>query len=296
MCDQQWEYMSAVMSPLQALGLAILQGFSELFPISSIGHTIIVPRLLGWRIDQNAPAFLPFLVMLHLGTAAALLVFFWRDWVGLIRAGLRSLVRGKLGADPNEHLAWMLVVGTIPAGLVGFFFEKTLRALFGSPTIAAVFLVVNGGIMFAGERLRRRSAVSVQTDGSKDLETLDWRAALAIGLAESAALIPGISRSGITIVAGLLTGLQHEPAARFSFLLATPIILAAGLLEVPVLVGPEGQAMLGLALLGGAVAGIAAFLSVKFLMRYFEFGRLDPFAYYCCGFGLISLAILAIRH
>src|SRR5579862_3644826 len=315
------------MSFAQALWLAVLQGFSELFPISSIGHTVLVPALLGWHIDQNGPAFLPFLVMLHLGTAAALLAFFWRDWLALIRALLRSVFRGKLSGDPDEHLAWMLVFGTVPTGVLGFFLESRLKTLFAAPVLAAVFLIVNGAFMLLGERLRRRrsqesgvrsqeSAISSRERGSGSdsrlltpdsrrsgalgatdgLASLTWPKAVLIGLAQSAALIPGISRSGSTMVAGLLADLKHEPAARFSFLLATPIILAAGLLEVPTLMGPEGHALLGMSLIGGVVAGITAFLSVKFLMRYFEFGRLDPFAYYCGAFGLLSLAILVVRR
>ena len=279
------------MSVVQALWLAVLQGFSELFPISSIGHTVLVPKLLGWKIDQRAPTFLPFLVMLHLGTAGALLLFFRRDWLALVGALLRSIVRGKRTSDPDEHLAWMLVFGTIPTGIIGLFLETPLRRLFAAPTVAAVFLIVNGFVMFLGERLRLRSALPK----NGGLDSITWRTAVGIGFVQSAALIPGISRSGATIVAGLLSGLKHEAAARFSFLLATPIILAAGLLEVPVLLGPEGQAMLALALIGGIVAGVTAWLSVKFLMRYFEFGRLDPFAYYCWAFGALSLAILLVR-
>jgi len=278
------------MSVVQALWLAVLQGFSELFPISSIGHTVLVPKLLGWNIDQQSRTFLPFLVTLHLGTAAALLLFFWRDWRALVSALLRSVMRGKLTSDPDEHLAWMVVFGTIPTGIIGLFLETPLRRLFAAPIVAAVFLIVNGFIMFFGERLRRGALPS------QGLDSLNWRNAVGIGIVQSAALVPGISRSGATIVAGLLAGLKHEAAARFSFLLATPIILAAGLLEVPVLFGADGRAMLALALIGGIVAGVTAWLSVKFLMRYFEFGRLDPFAYYCWAFGALSLAILLVRR
>jgi undecaprenyl-diphosphatase len=301
------------MSLAQALWLAVLQGVSELFPISSIGHTVLVPRLVGWNVDQQGPTFLPFLVTLHLGTAAALLIFFWRDWLALVAAWLRSVARGKFTTDPDEHLAWMLLFGTIPTGLIGFFLEKPLRGLFASPLVAAVFLIVNGFIMFFGERLRiaanavragyiagtnaaRPGTAPIASAGlRRDVNSLTWREAVGIGLAQSAALVPGISRSGSTIVAGLLAGLTHEAAARFSFLLATPIILAAGLLEVPILLGPEGRAMLNLALIGGLVAGVTAFLSVKFLMRYFQSGRLDPFAYYCWAFGALSVVILALR-
>ena len=278
------------MSVVQALWLAVLQGFSELFPISSIGHTVLVPKLLGWNIDQQSRTFLPFLVTLHLGTAAALLLFFWRDWLALVSALLRSVMRGKLTSDPDEHLAWMVVFGTIPTGIIGLFLETPLRRLFAAPIVAAVFLIVNGFIMFFGERLRRGAPPS------QGLDSISWRTAVRIGFVQSAALVPGISRSGTTIVAGLLAGLKHEAVARFSFLLATPIILAAGLLEVPVLLGADGRSMLALALIGGIVAGVTAWLSVKFLMRYFEFGRLDPFAYYCWAFGALSLAILLVRR
>lgn len=284
------------MSFAEALWLAALQGFSELFPISSIGHSVLVPALVGWNVDQRAPTFLPFLVMLHLGTAAALLIFFWRDWLALIGSLLQSVIRGKLSGNPDEHLAWMLVVGTIPAGVLGVLLESKLRALFAAPVIAAVFLIVNGFIMFLGERLRRRDTAAPAVTAARGLESLTWPKAFLIGLAQSAALVPGISRSGTTIVAGLLANLRHEPAARFSFLLATPIIAAAGLLEVPILLQPAGRAMLSLALVGGVAAGITAFFSVKFLMRYFEFGRLDPFAYYCWAFGALSLAILTLRR
>ena len=280
------------MSVVQALWLAVLQGFSELFPISSIGHTVLVPKLLGWNIDQRSRTFLPFLVTLHLGTAAALLLFFWRDWLALIGALLASVARGKLSGEPNEHLAWMLVLGTIPAGIIGLFLETPLRRLFAAPELAAVFLIVNGFIMYAGERLRRQAPALK----SRGLAGLSWRRAVGIGIVQSAALVPGISRSGVTIVAGLLADLEHEAAARFSFLLATPIILAAGLLEVPVLLGTEGRSMLGIALLGGVAAGITAWLSVRFLMRYFTFGRLDPFAYYCWAFGALALIILLVRR
>ncbi|MHB8620099.1 MAG: undecaprenyl-diphosphate phosphatase [Chloroflexota bacterium] len=289
------------MSIVQVLVLAVLQGFSELFPVSSLGHSVILPRLLGWHIDQHGPTFLPFLVVLHLGTAGALLVFFWRDWLAIVLAFFRSAIRGKLSGDPKEHLAWMLVVGTIPAALIGLFLEKPLRSLFGSPMVAAIFLILNGLMMLGGEWLRRRQepgasgGILFKHESGRDLDSLTWRSAAGIGIAQSAALIPGFSRSGTTMVAGLSAKFRHEPAARFSFLLATPIILGAGLVEVPTLFLAANQPMLGPAILGGVVAGITAFLSVKFLMRYFQFGRLDPFAYYCLGAGILSLAIFLLR-
>lgn len=277
------------MSLTEAVLLALLQGVTELFPISSLGHTVVAPALVGWTIDQRAPTFLPFLVMLHLGTATALLGFFWRDWLSIVRALVRSALRGSLSGDPEEHAAWMIVLATVPAGVLGVLFERQLKVLFGAPTIAATFLLVNGFVLFFGERVRRRRAAEASSIG-----ILGWREALVVGVAQSAALIPGISRSGTTMVAGLVAGLDHETAARFSFLLATPIILGAGLIEVPVLFGTEGQQMLGIALAGAVAAGLAAWLSVAFLMRYFQVGRLDPFAYYCWAFGASSLIILGL--
>jgi undecaprenyl-diphosphatase len=278
------------MSLVEALLLALLQGVTELFPISSLGHTVVIPALVGWNIDQQAATFLPFVVMLHLGTAAALLGFFWRDWRSILTALVRSVIRGRLTDDPEEHIAWMVVLGTIPAAVLGFLYEKQLKLLFAAPTIAAIFLIVNGVVLFVGERVRRRRVAHSST-----IAVLSWREALVVGFAQCGALIPGISRSGTTMVAGLLTGLDHETSARFSFLLATPIILGAGLLEVPVLLGPQGQAMVGLAIAGAVAAGVAAWLSVTFLMRYFRVGRLDPFAYYCWAFGVLSLIILRLR-
>jgi undecaprenyl-diphosphatase len=269
----------------QAIFMAILQGMTELFPVSSLGHAVVLPRLLGWDLDENAAYFLPFLVVLHLGTAAALLIYFWRDWIGLLLA-----VLGR-GSPEGRRAQWRLlawiVVATIPAVIFGFALRKPLGALFGAPAVAAAFLIVNGGVLFVGERLRRRG-------GGRRLEDLSWRGALLIGLLQSTALIPGISRSGATMVGGLLIGLRHQAAAHFSFLIATPIILGAAVLEVPKLLR-EGAHINGIAWLAGLVAGITAFLSVAFLMRYFrrhEFDALDPFAYYCWAAGAISLGLI----
>jgi undecaprenyl-diphosphatase len=270
---------------LQALLMAILQGITELFPVSSLGHAVVLPMLLGWTLDQKAPHFLPFLVVLHLGTATALLIYFWRDWIGLLLA--------VLGRGPREERAryWrllaLIVVATIPAVILGFSFEKPLRALFGSPAIAAAFLIVNGGVLYVGERLRRLG-------GDRRLEDMGWGGALLIGLLQSTALIPGISRSGVTMVGGLLTGLHHKEAAHFSFLIATPIIVGAAVLEVPKLLH-EGEHINSIAWLSGLVAGVTAFLSIAFLMRYFrrhDFEALDPFAWYCWAAGAISLGVI----
>jgi undecaprenyl-diphosphatase len=272
-------------SEFQAIFMAILQGLTELFPVSSLGHAVVLPRLLGWELDENAAYFLPFLVVLHLGTAAALLIYFWRDWIGLLLA-----VLGR-GSPEERRAQWRLlggiVVATIPAVIFGFALRKPLGVLFGAPAVAATFLIVNGFVLFVGERLRRRG-------GDRRLEDLSWGGALLVGLLQSTALIPGISRSGATMVGGLLVGLRHQAAAHFSFLIATPIILGAAVLEVPKLLH-EGAHINGIAWVAGLVAGVTAFLSVAFLMRYFrrhDFEALDPFAYYCWAAGAISLGLV----
>jgi undecaprenyl-diphosphatase len=275
------------MSLLQALFIAVIQGVTELFPVSSLGHAVVLPKLLGWDIDQSAEGFLPFLVVLHLGTATALLIYFWRDWVGILLA--------FIGVGPGDErraqwrLLWMIIVATIPAVILGFALEKPLKVLFGAPAVAAFFLIVNGGVLFIAERLRRRG-------GTGNLRQLTWLGAFIIGCTEAAALIPGISRSGSTMVGGLMLGLHHKESAHFSFLIATPVILGAGVLEVPHLLHGGAAAAIGpVAWIAGIVAGIMAYLSTWFLMRYFgrhDFQALDPFAYYCVAFGLSSLGLL----
>jgi len=273
------------MTLIQALVMAILQGVTELFPVSSLGHAVILPTLFGWPIDQNSIAFLPFLVVLHLGTASALLLYFWRDWLGLALAvfgmGARDQRRARL------RLLLLIVVATIPAVILGALFEKIFRAFFGAPVAAAGFLILNGFILFGGERLRRRG-------GERRLETMTWLEAALIGLWQAAALFPGISRSGATIVGGLLRGFRHEESARFSFLIAAPIIFGAGVHQVPHLLH-DGGGFGAVAWIAGLVAGIVAFISTAFLMRYFkrhDFAALDPFAWYCWTFGAVSLGLL----
>lgn len=273
------------MTTFQALLTAILQGLTELFPVSSLGHAVLLPQMLGWNIDQSAPYFLPFLVVLHLGTASALLIYFWRDWIGLLQA-----VAGR-GTPQERRRRWrlilLIVVATVPAVVLGFSFETAIRSLFGSPAVAAAFLIVNGSLLYAAERLRRRG-------GNHPLESMSWRGALIIGLLQSTALLPGISRSGATMVGGLMVGLHHKEAAHFSFLIATPIIVGAAVLEVPKLL-QEGADITATAWLAGLVAGITAFLSIAFLMRYFkrhDFEALDPFAYYCWAAGAICLGLI----
>lgn len=271
--------------------IAILQGVTELFPVSSLGHAVILPALLKLPIDENAPAFLPFLVVLHLGTGLALLIYFWRDWFGILRGIVapRAEDRGS-----QFKLLELIAIATVPAVVLGFALEKPLRELFGKPMIAAIFLVANGLLLLIGERMRRRRGES----GTTDPKSLSRLGALSIGLWQCLAFLPGISRSGATLVGGLRSGLQHGAAAHFSFLIATPVIFGATVLEVPKLLRQEIPAgTMQLALIGGVVAGITAFASTAFLMRYFrghEVRALDPFAWYCVGAGGIAMALLAL--
>jgi undecaprenyl-diphosphatase len=274
----------------QALALALLQGVSELFPVSSLGHTILITALLGWHFDRSSPSFLAFVVVLHLGTALALILYYRTEWYAIVRALVASVVRGRLSDDRDERIGWRLVVGTIPVGILGVAFESSVRRLFGSPAPAAIFLLVNGLVMFAGEALRRRQH-GAAAGKYKPIEALSYPASVMIGVAQGFALLPGISRSGISMVAGLLFDLDHENAARFSFLLATPVIFAAGLLEVPKLLAPEVHLVLIEAVCGGIAAGIAAYLSVAFLMRYFRSNDLRPFGWYCVVVGAISFVL-----
>jgi len=271
---------------LQALVLALLQGVSELFPVSSLGHIILVPSLLHWtNIHRADPTFLAFVVLLHLGTALALIVYYRKRWLAIVRALIASVIRGRLSPDRDERIGWLLVVGTIPVGVLGVLFEAPVRALFGSPAPAAIFLALNGLVMFGGEALRRRQmADSGRVD--RPIEHLSFAQSVLVGFAQSFALLPGISRSGASMVAGLLCDLDHEDAAEFSFLLATPVIFAAALLESRYLIAPDAHVALLQALTGGLVAAIAAYLSVAFLMRYFKSNDLRPFGWYCLLVGV----------
>jgi undecaprenyl-diphosphatase len=275
------------MTLIQALIIAILQGATELFPVSSLGHAVILPRLMGWAVDQKDPEFLPFLVVLHLGTAIALLAYFWRDWFGFACA---VIGKGEPATIARERrIFWLVCIATLPAVILGFALEHKLRAIFGTPTLAAVFLIVNGLILFIGERIKHA--------GSKSLDQVGLGAALLIGACQALALIPGISRSGSTMVGGVLAGLTHKEAARFSFLLATPVILGAGVLEVPKMLHANTvmATSASTVVIAGIAAGITAFVSVMALMHYFkknEIDALSPFAYYCWGAGALALWIL----
>ena len=282
----------------QIIFLALLQGVTELFPISSLGHTVILPGLLGWGDLERNKSFLPLIVALHLGTSIALVIYFWRDWFQVGRSVVKSVIEGEVKTGTEEWVSFLIIIGCIPAGLLGVFLETPLKLLFASPLIASTFLIVNGSLLFLGERLRLRTESQESNPSPKEreahfrpLSSLTWKEAIIVGLAQSLALIPGISRSGASMVAGLGVGLNHEDAARFSFLLGTPIIGAAALLEVPQLIG-QPRSVLLLVLVGMVLAGVAAFLSTRFLLKYFETGRLNPFAYYCWGAGLISLILL----
>ncbi len=282
------------MTFFQAMLLAVLQGFSELFPISSLGHTVLVPSLLHWNIDRKDPTFLAFVVALHLGTAIALLVFYWKDWEAIVRALFTSIARGKLSNDPNEKIAWLLIAGTIPVGLAGVLFQDAVRSFFGSTAIVAGFLILNSFVMFLGERLKRIER-GPASPPPRRLSNLPWIDAVKVGLAQALALFPGISRSGSSIVAGLLLDLTHEDAARFSFLLATPVIGAAALLEIPELLAPSAHAVLVESLIGGVLSGVTAYASVAFLTKYFETNDLRPFGWYCLIFGTLCLGLAAAK-
>ena len=269
----------------QAIALALLQGVSELFPVSSLGHTILLPALFHWdNIKRDDPTFLAFVVVLHLGTALALVLFYRATWLRIVAALFRSIVRGRLGSDRDERIGWLLVVGTIPVGLLGVAFQEPVRHLFGSVTPAAIFLMLNGLMMFGGEAVRRRQRADLERP-EKPLERLTWLQSALVGAGQSLALFPGISRSGASIVAGLLFDLDHEDAARYSFLLATPVILAASLLEIPRLTAPGTHVVALQAVLGALVAGVAAYFSVAFLTKYFRSNDLRPFGWYCLFFG-----------
>src|SRR5262245_8937822 len=298
--------------------MGLLQGVTELFPISSLGHSVLIPSWFGWDNLVGAQSadesfFLAFLVALHVATALALLVHYRSTWARIVRGFFRTLGTRRV-ETPDERLAWLLIVATIPVGLTGLALEHLLRTIFAKPAAAAVLLIVNGGPVFVGVALRGEAAApapaaavvgastgeppgrpldpAVEPPGRR-LDTLAVREAGIIGVAQTLALFAGISRSGVTMVGGLLRGLNHEDAARFAFLLATPVIFAAGVYKLPDLLGPLGDGVRGQALAGGVAAFVAAYLAVRFLERYFERRTLIPFAVYCVAAGVLSLVHLA---
>jgi undecaprenyl-diphosphatase len=278
----------------QGAVLGLLQGVSELFPVSSLGHSVILPNLLGWNIHQNDAYFLTFLVATHLATALVLLGFFWKDWVRIVKGLGRSLRDREVGADPDAKLAWLLIVATIPAGILGLLLQDTLRKFFASPEYASIFLALNGVLLFGAEALRRRAPETTDDDDGRIARTMGWWQTATVGGAQAIALIPGFSRSGAAMGGGLLVGLSHRDAARFAFLLATPIILAAAVLKLPELAGPQGNGVRGPALVGALCSGLTAWLAVKFLMRYFETRTLVPFAIYCLCAGTACAIYFAV--
>ena len=301
-----------MLSYFQAIVIGVLQGVSELFPVSSLGHSVLVPALLGWHNlvgaqSQDESFYLAFLVGLHVATALALLVYFRRDWIRIVGGMVRSL-RSRRIDTADARLGWLLVAATIPVGLTGLVFEHPLRTLFAKPLAAGVFLTFNGVILLVAERLRRRSEARVlvgagaaagsggpggpgEAEVGRELGSLSPVEATGIGAAQILALFAGISRSGVTMAAGLFRGLDHEDAARFSFLLATPIILAAGLYKIPDLLGPLGDGIRAQMLVGSLCAAVAAYLSVRFLLRWFTTRTLTPFGIYC----LVAGALAVIR-
>ena len=289
----------------QAVVLGVLQGVTELFPVSSLGHTVLFPTLFGWdnlvRAQSRPESFwLAFVVMLHVGSAVALLIYFWRDWIEIITAFFRTLPKRRIDT-PTERLAWLIVVASIPVGILGVALEHTVRVALAKPAAAAIFLMVNGVILLSAERLRRRADVrelalreGAKDDGGRKLETLEFKEAALIGFAESTALIPGISRDGVAMSAGLARGLDNADAARYAFLLATPIILAAGLYKIGDLTGPLGDhGVRKEALIAAVSAAVAGLFTVHFLTRYFRTRTLIPFGIYCLLFGVLMLVYIA---
>jgi len=284
----------------QAILLGLLQGFSELFPISSLGHSVILPQLLGWNIHQNDEYFITFLIATHLATAIVLFIFFFRDWMRIFAGMWRSLADRQIAPDNHDaKLGWLLVVGTVPAGILGLLLQDSLRTVFASAQSAAFFLMLNGVMLYGAERLRRRAPVVETSDPLASDQRISgetsYRDAVGIGAAQAIALIPGFSRSGASMAGGLLTGLSNEDAARFSFLLATPIIGAAALLKLPDLFGATGDGVRGQALAASLCSALTAWFSVRFLVKYFETNRLTPFAIYCFVAGLASSIYLLVK-
>jgi undecaprenyl-diphosphatase len=281
----------------QAIVLGVLQGVTELFPVSSLGHTVIFPNLFGWHNivawqSQSESPWLAFVVMLHVGSAVGLLIYFWRTWIDIIVAFFAT-VRKRRVETSTERLAWLIIIATIPVGILGVLLEHPIRVALAKPFAASCFLVVNGVILLAAEHVRRRSEVralaereGMKRDGGRRLETLEYREAGVIGFFQSFALIAGLSRDGICMATGLVRGLDNEDSARFAFLLATPPILAAGLYKFGDVTGPLGAGLRGQAVVAAIAAAITAVFTVHFLLRYFKTNNLNPFGIYCILFGV----------
>lgn len=290
--------MSAHLSWLEAGVIGALQGVSELFPVSSLGHSVLVPAIVGgsWArdLDVRAPEspYLAFIVGLHVATAIALIVYFRRDWVMLLR-GLYTSIRHLRVREPEERLIWLLILATIPIGIAGLLLEHTFRTVLATPTLTAIFLIVNGVILEVSQRLQRRRPEALPDDRVDEaLARRPVKTAVAVGATQIAALAPGISRSGIAMAAGVAAGWGNQQAARFSFLLATPVILAAGVLKIPDLFGPLGDGIRGQVVFGSVLSGVGAYLAVRFLDRWFAHRTLRPYAVYCIIAGVVALILI----
>src|SRR5271167_619262 len=296
--------LASAITYFQAIVLGVLQGVTELFPISSLGHTVLFPTLFGWNElvkAQSEPEsfWLAFVVMLHVGSALGLLYFYWSDWKQIVRAFFHTLSTRRVRTS-TERLAWLIIIASIPAGIIGLAFEHQLRTLTAKPEVAAIFLMVNGCLLFGAELFRRRAQVrelaireGAKPDGARELDTLEYREAFVIGAAQSTALVAGISRDGVTMGAGLARGMDHSDSARFAFLLATPIILAAGLFKLPDLLGHLGDGVRGQALVACVSAAVTSVFTVRFLVGYFKTKTLVPFAVYCLVFGFAMVIYTA---
>ena len=290
---------------LQAIVIGLIQGLTELFPISSLGHTVLFPTLFGWDNivhwqSQPESPWLAFVVMLHVGSAVGLLIYFWRQWIAIIGAFFQTLRKRRIETS-TERLAWLIICATIPVGILGLLLEHPIRVALAKPLTAAIFLIINGCILLAAERYRRRAEVrelaereGLNPEGARRLDTLELKEAGIIGVAQSTALIAGISRDGVVMTAGLVRGLDNSDAAHFAFLLATPPILAAGLLKFPDLLGPHGAGVRGPAVVAAVAAAITAIITVHFLTKYFRRGNLRPFGIYCIVFGLFMVLFTTI--
>lgn len=284
-----------MISVFQAIIIGLIQGITELFPISSLGHSVIIPKLLHWNLNQGQPFFLTFLVATHLATAIVLFIFFYKEWVKIIKGLGRSLKERTIDkSDTYAKMGWLLVVGTIPAGIIGLLFKDSINKLFASAKIAAMFLIINGIILFLAEKLRKSANQKYLSSSKTDTEIskLSFLKSIFIGIGQAFALFPGISRSGTSMAGSLFFGLDNSAAARFSFLLATPVIGAAAILQLPSIFSASDKPIRTAVLAGFISAGIAAYISVKYLVRYFQTRTLTPFAIYCVLAGIVYSMLL----
>ncbi len=280
----------------QAIIFGLVQGVSELFPVSSLGHSVVLPKIFGWNINQNDPFFLTFLVATHTATALVLFLFFFNDWTRIIKGIFRSLTEREIKeSDADAKLGWLLVVGTVPAGILGLLFDQLLKDLFAQPKFVALMLILNGLMLFGAEILRKRAKEQTEKGSDSRIAKLSFVQSIKVGVMQCIALIPGFSRTGSTITGSLLVGLSHEDAARFSFLLATPVIGAAAVLKLPELATKQEAVVLGPIILGSIASGVAAYFSVKFLTKYFQTKKLTPFAIYCTLVGVILSVVFLFR-